>query len=136
MSILSGGRQNDASIQYTAVGHGNTYGDSDFSTHHQRHAHSDNVDRASIDIRHETAGDGPKTEGATYYVIEAGQAPSNKTSGHCHPPAIQGWPQGPRKLGGVSVLFLIGDILLLLLPVAFLGPFGTLQPKSSHPDKK
>ncbi|KAF1925615.1 uncharacterized protein M421DRAFT_398148 [Didymella exigua CBS 183.55] len=36
-------------------------------------------------------------------------------------PAVEGWPTAPRKLRGFSVQLLIGDTLLILLPVAFLA---------------
>lgn len=41
-------------------------------------------------------------------------------------PAIKDWPASPRKLRGVSKLLLLGDLLLILLPIAFLGKCGVI----------
>lgn len=45
-------------------------------------------------------------------------------------PAVKGWPTAPRQLRGFSVQLLIGDTILILLPIAFLGTcnhiFGAL----------
>lgn len=48
--------------------------------------------------------------------------PSNDKTLHSYSgPTINGWPKAPRQLRGISVPLLVGDVLLILLPIAFLG---------------
>lgn len=48
-------------------------------------------------------------------------------------PSIAGWPTAPQKLSNFSISLFLGDIVLVFLPIAFLGSslYLRILPKSS-----
>lgn len=111
------------SIEYTAVeddasySHGGLRGDS------QPSVMTSSTSPMTLDTSDRDGSSMNRTEGTNVQRLEPSQKLNEGVLGSSRPPTINGWPQGPRKLGKVSMLFLVGDILLLLLPVAFLGAF-------------
>lgn len=108
----------EGSVEYTAVEHNDEFID---DTSEDR-AYEDSIasTHQSIDANQQVS-----------HAIENGQqinqvggsskTISEETTGETTVRTIAGWPQGPRQLDGVSIPFFIGDLLLILLPVAFLG---------------
>ncbi|KAH6622174.1 hypothetical protein C7974DRAFT_397794 [Boeremia exigua] len=104
---------NDTVIEYSTVesdpGHysGDTGGRNN-PYHHETQAKQPGIDISAIDGR--VSHTGTPSNG------ERDEKGSNTYVG----PPISGWPTAPQRLRGYSVPLLIGDILLILLPIAFI----------------
>jgi hypothetical protein len=122
MPLFSGNRGDNGSIEYTAVGNDVPRSEDD-QRELQPTSNTVEAVRASLDTSGIKANSTTRSKAVDYQVLETGSAPSEKTPGSNNGPTITGWPQGPRKLRGFSAPFLVGDALLILLPVAFLGMF-------------
>ena len=108
------------------------------ATLHRQHT-SDQSARYSIvenDVEHERAnrasvvlGDfnGITSSGSTFVDSESSRNASVEVSKTYDGPAIDGWPAAPQQLRGLSVPLLIGDVILILLPIAFLGMWMSLD---------
>jgi len=77
--------------------------------------------RQSVDI---SDTDFSHTYDSTELNTEQSRDSNSKFSDGYGGPAIKDWPTGPRNPRGFSKLLLFGDLLLILLPIAFLGEPG------------
>ena len=127
MPLFSGDRPNETSIEYTAVSHDVNHNTNDDTRGDQFHGNTVEVTRQSVDINDQDSSRASKSKGTNYQVFGSSRAASEETPARLNAPAITGWPQGPRRLKGVSIPFLIGDTLLILLPIAFLGKYASLS---------
>lgn len=121
MPLFSGHRHDEGSIEYAAVGHEATYSDDVNTNGNQQYDDTIDGTHRSLDVGDQDSSNASKSKGTNYRVLESSRTPSDEVAGGINVPTIAGWPQGPRKLKGVSIPFLIGDTLLILLPIAFLG---------------
>lgn len=122
MPRFAGGRADDRAIDYTAVG---DVTDEDY-THRGAsgsYRHTTELGRSSLDVSDSDANIPHKSKAVNHHVYETRQPSSEKAPGSKSIPTVAGWPQQPRKLRGFSIPSLVGDTLLILLPVAFLGMF-------------
>lgn len=118
MPLFSGNRQNHEFIEYTAVGHNVSYGVEDHQRETQPYEDSATIGRTPPQTSGQDASGANKSEGANHHIVETSQTPDSKEG-----LTADGWPQGPQQLRGVSMPLLVGDMLLILLPVAFLGTY-------------
>jgi len=118
MATSSDNRPYEGSVEYTAVELNDEFID---DTSEDR-AYEDSVASAhqSIDANQQVSN---AIDNGQQFHQAGGSSKtiSEETTGATIARTIAGWPQGPRQLDGVSIPFLIGDLLLILLPVAFLG---------------
>ena len=83
--------------------------------------HSDRTDRIKTGYSHPGNGTSFNSDSTDTHLDQI-PVPlgGHKPVGYKGPP-ISGWPTAPRKLSGTSIPQFIGDIILILFPVAFLG---------------
>jgi hypothetical protein len=122
------------SIEYTTIS------DRDVGETDQSHTVGEDLAMNTDESRTELATDSDVENGTIGYDAGAcnatADAPNSKTAGRkiqgsnsltnseaaqYSGPDIKGWPTDPRKLKGFSVPTFLGDILLVLFPIAFLG---------------
>jgi hypothetical protein len=84
----------------------------------ETNADYDRTNRASVVI---SDFDGITSSGSTVVNSESSRNATDKAPKTYEGPAIEGWPAAPQQLRGFSVPLLVGDIILILLPIAFLG---------------
>lgn len=65
-----------------------------------------------------------KREGS--HMQESSLSSIDKTYVSYKGPEIDGWPTAPYKLKGSSIPVFVGDMLLIVLPIAFIGMFSRL----------
>ena len=125
MPLFSGQRHAERLIEYAAVGHEPTGNDGNDIDNDENRQHEDELEGTgrSLNVTTQELSHASKRKAPNYSVVESGKAPSEEANSRTSVPVIQGWPQGPRTLKGVSIPFLIGDTLLILLPIAFLGKY-------------
>lgn len=121
MSWFAGARSNEDSVEYTAINYDLTDGGRDTLSETQARERTSSVSLAAPASGDQDARSNNKTKEQSYRILELSQAAGEEKPDSNTAPTIPGWPQGPRQLRGFSVLFLVGDILLICLPVAFLG---------------
>lgn len=68
----------------------------------------------------------PVMKAASSHMQNASLLSTGKASVEYYGPKINGWPAAPQKLNGFSIPLFVGDVLLISLPIAFLGMFARL----------
>ena len=62
-----------------------------------------------------------KKEDTAYSAVEVeGNRSDTDVSNQSSPHVVSGWPAGPQRIGSAPI-WIIGDFLLLLMPIAFIG---------------
>lgn len=123
MPLFNGQRHVEGSIEYAAIGHEPTRNDAnDIDTEGSRQYEDELVGTSrGMNVSAQDLSHTSKSKAPNYSVVKSGEVPSEDANSGTSIPVIGGWPQGPRKLKGASIPFLVGDTLLILLPIAFLG---------------
>ncbi|KAJ8106810.1 hypothetical protein OPT61_g9296 [Boeremia exigua] len=106
MPLFSSGHANDTSIQYSTVESEPAQYLDDSQGGHKAFDHNNQAKQPSVDIN--TVG------------ITVNSSQDDKGSNTYAGPPIKGWPTEPQRLRGYSLPLLIGDILLILLPIGFI----------------
>ncbi|KAJ8106309.1 hypothetical protein OPT61_g9621 [Boeremia exigua] len=114
MSVFSGSRPSHAPAEYTAVQH------DDDATENLPCEHAPVATRLSLAVDEQTSSHTTESQQSYQKVNERSKRSSEEVERGTVAQTIAGWPCGPRRLDGVSIPYLVGDALLILLPVAFL----------------
>jgi hypothetical protein len=69
-----------------------------------------------------TSASSSKEDKVTYSAVESVSPTEEEgASDGVEVPRIDGWPQGPQPLRGITLLKFLGDAFLVILPIPFLG---------------
>lgn len=121
MSFVSSSRAGERPVEYSTIEmeqvHDTAYSHAIHNAEGQRNSSS----RQSMDIS-DTGFD--HSHASTELNTERSGDSIKKSPDGYYGPAIKDWPTGPRRPRGFSKLLLLGDLLLILLPIAFLGKCG------------
>jgi hypothetical protein len=120
MPLSSGNNADNGSYEYTAVGHEQGDDDNDNLMQKERYGNHVEIGRSSPGI---SDGDehSKNTKDVSSRIHESSEITSKPTPNTDDVPTIAGWPTKPQHLKSFSILTLTGDMLLNLLPIAFLG---------------
>jgi hypothetical protein len=118
MSLLPNSRDFSASIEYSPVNNGQTH---ENVGGHRSSSPPGHGTRMSTSYSHSDNGSSFNSDSTNTRIDQFPMPPSGqKPVGYGGLP-IAGWPTAPRKLSKFSIPLFIGDVVLILLPIAFLG---------------
>lgn len=113
-------------FEYSPVNNDHNHEDAGASLAPSPLDHSDRTDLIDTGYSHSDNGTSFNSESTDAHVDQIPVPPSgHKPAGYKGLP-VAGWPTAPRKLGGISIPQFIEDIILILLPIAFLGSLFSL----------
>ena len=121
MSLVPNSRDFSASIKYSPVNSGHVREDAGGHYGSSTIGHGTRTSPLSTSYSHSDNGNSFNSESTNTRIDQFPMPPSGqKPVGYGGPPT-DGWPTVPRKLSRFSIPLFIGDVVLILLPVAFLG---------------
>ena len=127
MSLFLSTRTDDGSVEYTAVNGENTY-DASMNRLGTDIIHQDvEMGRSRSVLGHnDRIANNSNSKAASSDMEEPSLSSIGKAHVSYSKPKIDGWPAAPDKLKGSSIPLFVGDVLLIMLPVAFMGMLARL----------
>ena len=115
-----------SNFEYSPVNNDHDHEDAGDSLAPSPLVHSNRTDLIDTSYSHSNNGTSFNSDPTDAHVDQTQVPPSShKPAGYKGPP-VAGWPTAPRNLSGISIPQFIGDIVLTLLPIAFLGSLFSL----------
>ena len=121
MSLVPNSRDFSASIEYSPVNNGHIHEDAGGHFGSSPLGHGTRTNPMGTSYSHSDNGSSLDSDSTDTRIDQFPMPPSGQKPVGYKGSTVAGWPTAPRKLSRFSIPLFIGDIVLILLPVAFLG---------------
>jgi hypothetical protein len=121
MSLVPNSRDFNASIEYSPVNNGHVHEEAGGLFGSSPLGHGTRTSPMSTSYSHSDDRSSFNSDSTNTRIDQFPMPPSDQNPVGYGGPPIAGWPTAPRKLSKFSIPLFIGDVVLILLPIAFLG---------------